>query len=114
MKKTKLTRIALATALAAGLATSATATTAAGQSEPRTADKTTMSPTKADPGQAYRALTASNIIGKSVRGENGKNVGQVEDLVVNLNDGKVRYAILSFDPGIFESEDLYAIPIKEL
>lgn len=61
-----------------------------------------------------RELRASKLIGMSVRDAQGKNIGQIEDLVVNMNNGDVRYAVLSFDPGILSPEQLFAVPTKEL
>jgi len=62
----------------------------------------------------YRALRASKIIGKEVRNPEGKNIGQIRDLVVNMNNGQVRYAMLEFDPGIFKGERLFAVPTAQL
>lgn len=62
----------------------------------------------------YRALRASKIIGKEVRNPEGKNIGQIRDLIVNMNNGQVRYAMLEFDPGIFQGERLFAVPTTQL
>ncbi|MEJ7687291.1 MAG: PRC-barrel domain-containing protein [Variovorax sp.] len=59
-------------------------------------------------------MRASTLIGKSVRGNDGKNVGQIRDLMVNMNTGDVHYAMLEFDAGIFKPEQLFEVPIKEL
>lgn len=62
----------------------------------------------------YRGLRASEVIGMSVRNTQGENIGQIEDMVVNTNTGKVRFAILSFDPGLFQGERVFAVPIDKL
>jgi sporulation protein YlmC with PRC-barrel domain len=64
--------------------------------------------------QGYRALRASHLIGKDVKSPQGKNLGKLEDLIVDMNTGQVRYSILSFDPGIFSGERLFAVPTAEL
>jgi sporulation protein YlmC with PRC-barrel domain len=64
--------------------------------------------------QAVRDLRASNLIHKSVKSPEGKNLGQIEDLLINMKTGDVRYAMLSFDPGVFEGEKLFAVPTQQL
>jgi sporulation protein YlmC with PRC-barrel domain/Ca2+-binding EF-hand superfamily protein len=57
--------------------------------------------------QDYRAVRASDLIGKTVRNQNGVYMGQVQDLVLQMGTGAVRYAIVSSggDP------HLYALPV---
>ena len=62
----------------------------------------------------YRGLRASQVIGMSVRNSKGVNVGQIRDMIVDMSTGKVRYAMLAFDPGIFQGEKLFAVPTSEL
>lgn len=61
-----------------------------------------------------QAMRASKLIGMKVNGAQGKDVGEIKDLIVNVNTGDVRYALLEFDPGFFKSEKLFAVPVKEL
>lgn len=61
------------------------------------------------------AMRASKIIGAKVRGgAEDKKLGEIEDLVVEMGSGNVRYAVLEFDPGVFSSDKLFAVPMKEL
>jgi|GEM_PF-3131384 len=62
----------------------------------------------------YHAVRASDLIGKNVHGSEKKSVGEIKDLIINVNTGDVRYALLEFDPGFFESEKLFAVPISAL
>lgn len=64
--------------------------------------------------QAYRGLRATQLIGKEVKSSQGKNLGQLEDLIVDMDTGRVRYSILRFDPGILSGEKLIAVPVSEL
>jgi len=64
--------------------------------------------------KSTREMRASQLIGMDVEGSDGKHVGKIRDLVVNVTTGEVRYAMLEFDPGIFSSEMVFAIPLKEL
>lgn len=63
---------------------------------------------------AYHAVRASDLIGKNVQGSQKQSVGEIKDLIVNMNTGDVRYALLEFDPGFFKSEKLFAVPISAL
>ena len=43
----------------------------------------------------YRGFRASELIGKEVKNPQGEQLGEIEDLVVHMTTGDVRYAILS-------------------
>lgn len=62
----------------------------------------------------YRGVRASQMIGMSVRNRAGQNIGQIDDMVVDMNSGDVRYAMLRFDPGITRAEKLFAVPTQQL
>ncbi|MEJ7929446.1 PRC-barrel domain-containing protein [Ramlibacter sp. AN1015] len=62
----------------------------------------------------YRAVRANELIGMQVTNAQGANLGEINDLVVNVNTGAVRYAILSFNPEILTQETLFAVPLSEL
>lgn len=49
-----------------------------------------------------------------VQNPQGQDLGKISDMVVNMNTGDVRYAVLEFDPGIFKGEKLFAVPTKQL
>lgn len=112
MTLTKIARAALVPAVALGLSISV-------QAQSSTANSSKQSSASATPGQpsqntSYRGLRASEVIGKSVRNSQDKDVGKIEDLIVDMNSGQVRYAVLSFDPGILSAEKLFAVPTTEL
>lgn len=60
------------------------------------------------------SMRATELIGMKVTGSGGKSVGEIKDLIVNVNTGDVRYALLEFDPGFFKAEKLFAVPLKDL
>lgn len=62
----------------------------------------------------YRALRASKLIGRKVANAEGQGLGRVEDLIVDMNTGAVRYAMLAFDPGLMHGKKLFAVPTREL
>jgi hypothetical protein len=62
-------------------------------------------PTNVDPGVMHQGrmhvgnvqlVQASRLIGMEVRNENQENLGKIEDLAIDQNTGRVRYAVLSF------------------
>lgn len=62
----------------------------------------------------YRAVRANELIGMEVTNAQGRTLGSIEDLVVNVESGDVRYAVMSFDPGILTDETLFAVPLNQL
>lgn len=56
----------------------------------------------------------STLIGTQVKNREGKEIGKIEDLLVDVRDGRLTYGILSFG-GIFGIGDkLFPIPWREL
>ena len=62
----------------------------------------------------YRGFRASELIGKEVKNARGEQLGEIEDLVVHMTTGDVRYAILSLGGFLGVGDDLYAVPVKTL
>ena len=62
----------------------------------------------------YRGYRASELIGKDVKNPQGEQLGEIEDLVVHMTTGDVRYAILSLGGFLGVGDDLYAVPEKTL
>ena len=62
----------------------------------------------------YNAVRATAVIDKNVNGADEKSVGKILDLVIDLTTGKVRYAMLEFDPGMLKGEKIFAVPLREL
>ncbi len=50
-------------------------------------------------GQGPQELPASKLIGAGLKGENGDDLGEVKDLVVNPQTGKIDFAIIGIDAG---------------
>lgn len=65
-----------------------------------------------DSGTARRLARASRYLGSDVHDPQGKDVGDLTELVVNVNDGTVRYAVVAFDKPWSLNERLVAIPLK--
>ena len=57
-----------------------------------------------------RVLSASTLVGDAVRNQAGENLGKVEELMMDLENGRVSYAVLSFGGFLGMGNKLFAIP----
>lgn len=62
----------------------------------------------------HSAYRSSTITGMAVRNSSGENLGKIEDLVIDLNSGEVRYAALSFGGFLGVGDKLFAVPMRSL
>lgn len=110
---TRVIRLAWVPAFALGLSAAALAQTGT-TATTRNATGNATAAEKATPNTAYRAVRASKMIGLTVHNPQGKDIGKISDMVVDMTTGNVRYAILEFDPGILKGERLFAVPTTQL
>ncbi len=61
-------------------------------------------------GPGPRVLSASTIIGDSVRNSDNEDLGNIEDVMVDMNSGRIAYAVLSFGGFLGMGDKLFAIP----
>lgn len=61
-----------------------------------------------------RLMRASELIGKNVNDRAGKDAGEIEDLVVSMTNGQVRYVVLDFDKAWSPDDKMVALPLKAL
>ena len=61
-----------------------------------------------------RVLSASTITGDPVVNGRGENLGQIEELMIDLDNGRVAYAVLSFGGFLGIGDKLFAIPFEAL
>jgi sporulation protein YlmC with PRC-barrel domain len=54
---------------------------------------------------------ASEFIGKDVVDRSGTNVGEIEDMVITMGNGKIHYAVLEFDRSWNLDDKLLAVPL---
>lgn len=59
-----------------------------------------------------RLARASTLIGKDVDDREGKDAGEIKDLVVNLGTGRVHYAVLDLDNNWLKSDTLMPVSLK--
>lgn len=57
-------------------------------------------------------MRASQLIGMDVRNARGQDLGEIEDLVVDINNGRVHYAVLSFGGFLDIGDKLFAYPLR--
>lgn len=55
-------------------------------------------------------LSASTLAGDKVKNAQGEDLGKVEELMIDLESGRVAYAVLSFGGGFMHSGKFFAIP----
>ena len=59
-------------------------------------------------------LKASDLIGTKVQGTDGKNLGNIKDLVINAEDGDIQYAVLDFGGFAGIGDKYFAVPWEAL
>jgi sporulation protein YlmC with PRC-barrel domain len=57
-----------------------------------------------------RVYMASKIIGEGIKNPQGEDLGKIEDIMLDLNTGRIGYAILSFGGFLGVGNKLFAIP----
>lgn len=61
-----------------------------------------------------RILSATSLNGTNVKNLKKENIGEIQDLMVNLETGKVEYAVLSFGGFLGIGDKYFAVPIEVL
>jgi sporulation protein YlmC with PRC-barrel domain len=64
--------------------------------------------------QTPQMLSSSSINGDKVVNPQGNDLGKVEDLMIELNTGKVQHAVLSFGGFLGMGDKLFAVPMEAL
>lgn len=59
-------------------------------------------------------LSSSSITGTKVTNEQGDDLGKIEDLMVDLESGKVSYAVVSFGGFLGMGNKLFAVPLQAM
>jgi sporulation protein YlmC with PRC-barrel domain len=61
-----------------------------------------------------QVLSATTIIGDKVINSQGEHLGEIKELMIDLDLGRVAYAVLSFGGVLGMGEKLFAIPFQAL
>lgn len=59
-------------------------------------------------------LSASTLVGDKVKNPKGEDLGKIEELMIDLQSGRVAYAVISFGAGFMHGGKLFAIPWASL
>lgn len=59
-------------------------------------------------------VRSSELVGLTVRNSENKELGHIEDLMVDTRDGKIRYAALSFGGFLGLGDKLFAVPWQSM
>ncbi len=62
----------------------------------------------------WRVLSASTLKGNSVVNAKDEKLGTIEELMIDLNKGRIAYAVLSFGGFMGMGDKLFAIPWSAL
>ncbi len=65
-----------------------------------------------DANTPVRLLTASSIIGDKVYNRSDEKLGDIKDIMIDLSNGKVEYAIIEFGGFLGLGEKYFAIPLR--
>jgi len=63
---------------------------------------------------ANKPLCANDLIGKDLENTKGEDLGKVEDLAVNVNDGTIAYVVVSSGGMLGMGGTLHGVPLKAL
>ncbi len=61
-----------------------------------------------------RVVSADSMTGDSVRNLSGDDLGNVQEIMLDVNDGSIAYAVLSFGGFLGMGDKLFAVPWKAL
>lgn len=74
-------------------------------------------PTATTTGQLFineSDLRAEELLGYAVQNTNQEDLGTIEDLMIGLDSGRVKYAVLAFNGFLDLGEKLFAVPLEQL
>lgn len=59
-------------------------------------------------------LSSSTLSGEEVVNREGENLGDIKDLMIDVNSGRVTYAVLEFGGFIGMGSKLFAVPLSAM
>ena len=62
----------------------------------------------------HPVLSASTLTGDKVVNSYGEDLGRIEDFMLDVENGRIRYAVLSFGGFLGVGDKLFAIPPEKL
>jgi sporulation protein YlmC with PRC-barrel domain len=71
-------------------------------------------PTTTDPSQPLKMNKCSQIMGAAVENPQGDKLGKIEEVVVDFDNGRVAYCVMSVEHGLFATPKYLALPLAAL
>jgi len=62
----------------------------------------------------HQLYQVDDLVGAKIRNPKGEDLGEVEEMVVDVNDGSIRYAVVSFGGFLDLGDKLFAVPLKAM
>ena len=62
----------------------------------------------------FSPVAASDVLGKNVKNEEGKSLGEIDDLMIETDNGHIVYAALQFGGFAGVGDKLFAVPFQHL
>lgn len=59
-------------------------------------------------------LSATSITGTKVKNNRNEDIGKIQDLMINLEEGNIEYAVLSFGGFLGMGDKYFAVPMQAL
>lgn len=59
-------------------------------------------------------ISAGTLMGDHVRNSSGASLGKIEEIMIDVNNGKIAYAVLSFGGFLGIGDKLFAVPWNSL
>lgn len=64
--------------------------------------------------KADRAMRSSELVGLNVKNEENEDLGEIKELVIDLNSGKIRYAAISMGGFLGIGDKMFAVPFDAI
>ena len=59
-------------------------------------------------------LSSSSLTGTTIKNSQGENLGDIKDLMIDVNTGRVAYAVVSFGGFLGVGDKLFAVPLEAM
>lgn len=67
-----------------------------------------------NPNNPLQRLTTSSIIGDNVVNREGKALGKIQEIMVDLTEGRIEYFVIGFGGILGMNQKFFAVPFKAL
>jgi len=65
-------------------------------------------------GPGPELMGADTLVGNDVYNPKGEDIGDIKEIMLDMRNGRVAYAVLSFEPFLSMGEKLFAVPWNAL